>query len=138
MTAIRRAHRTAVGMLCAPLMMMWPPATFASASAGFLVKVRHVTSQGVCTSGLLPGSVQTHFLVTCTSEQPVDMAPGESSVDAFRMRMVRGGSTSGGSASAGEPSPQQDAQDSPAVVTAAQVSPTAGSSGGPVEIVVSF
>lgn len=135
MNAIRKAHRSAVGLLCGAL-LMWPPATLAGASsATFQVAVRLVpTSHGVCASAPSGGSAEADFTVTCTSGHFVSMSPSAVSDAILRMRLIRGSSGTGAVHRPDGPAPHEP----PAGVTAMQVSHAGGGDHGQVEILVSF
>lgn len=135
MSAIRKTRRAAVGLLCGHL-LMWPPATLATTSAGFQVAVRLAsTSQGACASAPSGGSTSSNFIVTCTSGHFVSMSPNALVDAALRLRLVRG---PGGAADAARQTERSLPQEPPANVTAMHVSQVDGASDAQVEILVSF
>jgi hypothetical protein len=136
MNAVCNTHRRAVGVLCG-LLLTWPLAAGAAATAGFHVAVKMAsTSQGTCVSE--PLNEAADFQVTCTSGQFVDILPMPLHAfvgtpgSQFRYLMMRGASNSARSARF------PVSRDPPASVTAMRVSSGHERTDEPVEILVSF
>lgn len=136
MNAVCNARRRVAGMLCG-LLLAWPFAAGAAATAGFHVAVKMAsTSQGTCVSQ--PLNEPADFQVTCTSGQFVDILPMPllafvgTSGRQFRYLMMRGASDSARSARF------PISRDPPASVTAMRASSGHEPTDEPVEILVSF
>lgn len=138
MNTVHNACRHAASGLCG-LLLMLPIATIASASAGFQVAVTLApTSQGLCWSEPLSGPAD--FQVTCTSGHFMNMSPPPNRFfvgkngSGFSFHMGRG-LAPGPTATAAKAPPMREP---PATVSAMRVSSGSESTGGPVEILVSF